>query len=271
MNTHLRTSAVLRRTTTATAALLLSVSLAACGGDADDPDDRAGESSTTEEAESPSEEPTTEDTATEAPEETEPPAPPAVVPSPDELRSALITPADLPEGFTEEPDDGDTEDDTFEGTCLADIGEFSDALGFEPDAEAEVEYALEDQTGQAGVSSQVEAYADPATVAPAFAEFTDTLRGCTEVSTTDEDGVTYDLGITYDDTVDIPGADDQLRVEMSGTIDAGAESYDVIYDLLVTLSGQYISIVGAFSFGDAILAPVDLLAPAQAERVAAIG
>ncbi|MDO9457115.1 hypothetical protein [Nocardioides sp.] len=257
-----------RRTTAASVALLLGLTLAACGGSDDSDDETSDEpSSRTTETETTPDEPTSEVT-----EETSEPA----VPTEDEIAAALLTAADLPEGFTAQPDDGDDDEDedSFEGTCLADIGEFSDALGFEPDAESEVDLVAESQTGQSSVTSQIEAYSDPATVAPAFAEFTDGLGSCTSVETTDPDGVMYSLEISYDDTVDLPDAEDQLRIQMTGTIAAGGESYDVVYRFVVALTGPFISIVGAYSLGEdatGVVDGIDDLATLQAGRVAELG
>ncbi len=249
MSTPIRVSSSLRRrTTAASAALLLGLGLAACGGgdgsdESSDPTDGTSETSDA-----------------------------GGVPTEDELAATLLTASDVPAGFTESPAD-DTEEDTddvFEDTCLGDIGQFSDALGFEPDSEAEVEYTLEADGGQAAVSSKVQAYADESAVAPAFTDFTDSLQECTSIETTDADGVTFALDIAYDDTVDLPGFDDQLAVDMTGTISSGDQSFDLTYNFVVGLSGPFVSIVGTYALGEdstGVLDTTDDLAAAQAQRV----
>jgi hypothetical protein len=226
---------VLRRTTATSAALVLALSLAACGGsDSDDKSDDTPSATTTEPTTQGTEssEPTTEATSE---------ATSGSVPTEDELAAALLTAADVPADYTLTPAEDENDDnDTFEGTCLADVGKFSDALGFEPDSEAEAEFSTESKTAQGSVTSKVQAYADPAAVAPAFADFTDTVQTCTSVSTTDPDGVAIDLQISYDDTVDLPGA-------------------------------PFVSIVGVYALGEAdpgVLDSIDQLATLQSGRVA---
>lgn len=266
MSTPTRVSSSLRRrTTAASAALLLGLGLAACGGgdDSDDASDAPSSASTQSEQAS-------EPDASSA-SESDDTSDAGGVPSEDELAATLLTASEVPEGFTESPDDGeDDPDDTFEGTCLGDIGQFSDALGFEADSEAEVEYTYEADGGQSAVSSKVQAYADEAAVAPAFADFTDTLQQCTSVDTTDADGVTFALDIAYDDTVDLPGFDDQLQVDMTGTIASGGQSFDLSYNFVVGLSGPFVSIVGTYALGEdstGVLDSTDDLAALQAGRV----
>lgn len=270
--THTPSSSLRRRTTAASAALLLGLTLAACGGgDSEDESDASPSASTSETtSESPSE------TATSEPVEPTETEPAGDLPTDDDLQAALLTTADVPAGLTAKPDDGDASDDqeSFTGTCLADIGEFSDALGFEADSEAEVEYVAEDANGQTSVTSKLQAYADAATVAPAFAEFTDRLQGCTEVATTDDQGIDYQLQIGYDDAVDLPGAEDQLRIQMTGTISSGEQSFDITFRIVVSLSGPILSVVGVSTLGQAdpaVLDTIDDLATTQADRVGALG
>ncbi|WP_148615874.1 sensor domain-containing protein [Nocardioides rubriscoriae] len=253
-----------RRTTAASTALLLALALAACGGNddssaGDDPSSTAAQADGSTTSDAPSTE-ATDDTSS------------AAVPTEDELTAVLVTADEVPAGFTQSPADStDDTNDTFEGTCLGDIGQFSDALGFEPDSEAEVEYTAEGDGGQSAVSSKIEAYADASAVAPAFADFTDTLQQCTSVDTTDKDGVAFSLDIAYDDSVDLPGAEDQLRVDMTGTIASGGQSFDLAYQFVVALSGQFISIVGTYTLGEdtsGVLDSTDDLAALQAGRVA---
>ena len=259
----MKTPTYLVRSTTA--ALLLGLSLTACGGDDEASGDDPTASSNAPSSESssvPADDDSSEGDDSDASGE---------LPSEDELAAVLLTAADLPEGFTAQPEDDDSEDDdTFAGTCLADVGEFSDALGFEPDVESEVNLTAGGDAGQTFVGSQVEGYADASQVGPAFADFTDTLQSCTSVQTTDADGVEYDLQIAYDDSVDLPGAEDQLRVEMTGTIAAGSESYDLTFRFVVALLDRFISIVGVNAVGDDATATVgstDDLAALQATRV----
>ena len=264
-----------RRTTGASVALLLGLALAGCGGgDGEDGPAARVTETVTETADSTPAAPT--ETASSAPvtpdAPTSSPAAPAEVPTEDELAAVLLGPADVPAGFTPAPDDAPDDDGGFAGTCLADIGQFQDAYGSEPDSEAEVELAAQTPTGQAAVTSKVQAYADAASLAPAFATFTDRLQTCTSVEAT-EAGVTYALDISYDDSVDLPGAEDQLAFAVTGTIASGDQSYPVSYRFVVELAGQLVSIVGAYTIGDDTSGVVETtpdLAALQAERVAGL-
>lgn len=266
-----------RRVAAAGTASLLALTLAACG---DDGDDRGADEPRSSSSSSPSpSSPSTEATeATETAEPTDLPtegttesAAPGSVPTEEELATALLTAGDLPSGFVEVPDDGASDDDAFDDTCFGEVGEFSDALGAEPDVEVERELSAEGQEGQGAVDAQLEAYADPTPVAPAFAAFTESLQSCTEISTTDADGITYDLRLSYDDTVDLPGAEDQLTVDLVGTIAAAEQEVPLRYRFVVALTGRFITLVGTYAVGEdttGIVDATDSLAAVQAERLA---
>lgn len=255
----------LARAATVSAVLVLSLGLTACGDD-DGDDDGDDPSPRTSETTSASDAPDTTDT-TDAPSSSA--AGGGAVPSEADLRGALLTAEDLPEGFTEASDDTDDGSTSFDGTCLEDVGDLSDAIGTDSVEDAEVEFAAQTPTGQASVQSKIDAYADADAVARGFASFSDTLQQCTSVQAT-EDGVTYDLAISYDDTVDLPGADDQLTVDITGTLASGEQSYPATFRSVAGLEGSLVTIVGAFSIGDDATGVVDQtadLASTQAERV----
>lgn len=266
----------LRRTASATVALVLACATAGCGGDdASDadpaPSSRASETTTPATTSPTGDVPATppSDPATDPASDPASTAPVGVLDE-DVLRTALITAADLPGEFVEDPTAGDEDDgdNPFDGTCLADVGQFSDALGQEPDAEAETE--LDNPDGTLSIDSQVEAYLDQGAVATAFASFTDDLQQCTEVTTTTDDGISYDLRIAYDDAVDLPGADDQLAFDITGTVSVGADTVDLDYRFVVGLLGPYISVLGTFAAGDDVMGLLDMtqdLAAVQAQRV----
>ncbi|MCW2814347.1 MAG: hypothetical protein JWN84_1802 [Nocardioides sp.] len=262
MNLH-STRSLRRRTSTAAVALSLGLALTACGG-GDESSDGGDDAVTSSEA--------TSEGASDTP--TEDASSAAAVPSEEELASALLTSADLPAGFEIDPEDEDDDDVAFEGTCLEQVGKFSDTAGFDADQDAEVDLVMEDDNGQTGVMSKAEAYTDPAAVASAFTEFTDSLQSCTSVSTTNDDGLTIDLEIAYDDAVDLPGADDQLSIDMTGTIAAGTETFPVAYRYVVGLAGPFVSIIGTFALngdGGGVLDQTSDLAALQLERVTALG
>ena len=259
-------SALRRRTTAASAALILGLALTACGG-GDEAEDTSGD----EESSAPAT-PAQESTATEEPttDATEPsPEEPATLPTEAELTAVLLTPADLPDGFAVGPDDGE-EDGGFEGTCLEELGDFDDALGTEAETEAEVELIVQSAAGQSSVSSGVKAF-DTEDLATTFVEFTETLKSCTTVDATDDGGITYSLQVAYDDAVELPGADEALQIQVTGTATAGAESFDLDARFVVGVFGPLLSNVGTFAVGEDSTGVLDLaqdLATLQAERIA---
>lgn len=262
----------LARVATASAVLVLSLGLTACGdddsdSDGDDPSPRT--SATTSASDSGSDSGSDSPSATDSPDAPSSSAVGGNVPSETDLRGALLTADDLPDGFTEASDDTDDGSTSFDGTCLEDVGDLSDAIGTDSVEDAEVEFDAQTPTGQASVQSKIDAYADADAVARGFASFSDTLQQCTSVQAT-EDGVTYDLAISYDDTVDLPGADDQLTVDITGTLASGEQSYPATFRFVAGLEGSLVSVVGAFSIGDDATGVVDQtadLASTQAERV----
>ena len=267
-----------RRAAAAGTVSLLALTLAACGDDGDGDGDQEPASGGSSTAAAPPSAGTSETAGTETPDATDgatdgatdsPAA--AAVPTEDELAAAVLTPADLPAGFTEVPEDGaEDDDDAFDGTCFGDVGEFSDALGAEPDVEVERELSAESEEYQTFVSTQLEAYADPTAVGPAFEQFTQSLQSCTEVATTDPDGITYDLQLSYDTTVDLPGAQDQLGIEMTGTISSADQTFPLTYRVEVAFTGRFITLVGTYAVGPDGTGAVDAtheLAVLQAERV----
>ncbi|WP_139977828.1 hypothetical protein [Nocardioides litoris] len=267
MTSHPRT--VLRRTASASAALVLGLSLAACGGGDDDSDADNNRSSSSSAA------PTSDAPSSEATSDSEDGGSGAV-PTEADLEALLLTPADLPAGFTPQADDGedggDADDGPFGDTCLGDVGEFSDALGSDPDEEAETDLGLQSDSGQTTINSQVEAYADAGAVLEAFATFKETLAQCTSVQTTDDDGVTIDLQITVDDSTPVSGASDQAAIEASGTITAGGQQVPVVFQLVAAplLDGRFVSVVGGYVVGQdaaSVLGTLPALAETQASRV----
>ena len=119
------TALSLRRAFAASAVLSLTLALTACGGADDAGDDPA---------------PTLLDD--------------------DELTSALVTLADLPDGFVDDPDETDDESGGFEGSCLGEVSTLSDRPEFEADQKVEASYVLDGDAGQSSVRSQVQSYAD---------------------------------------------------------------------------------------------------------------
>ena len=232
----------LRRTAAAAAVLSHSLALTACGG---------GEESGTDTATTSTNEPAPETPAPEATTDAEESAGDAVL-AEDELSSALLTAADLPGGYLDDPSVDDEESDSFVDSCLQDISNLTDQPEFDADEEAEAAFVLDSAGGQSSIKSQVQSYADEQQIVSAIAMFSEVVGACTKASGTDPDGTSYDLRLQSDQTVSLTGVDEQARVAVAGTITVKGQELPVdigfnvarIANNLITVSTLDIGEVG---------------------------
>ena len=69
----------------------------------------------------------------------------------------------------------------------------------------------------------------------------------------------------------LPDADQQLRIEMVGTVGVDAETYDIAYTFLISATDNVLSQIGAYELGDVgsgLREGVDGWAELQASRLA---
>lgn len=249
----------LRRRLAAAAVLSLTLALGACTSE-DSPADESPSSETaspeeTDEAE-PAEEPADGDFLTE-----------------DELSPALLTTADLPGGFVEEPEEDEEESETFVGSCLEEVGTLTDQPEFDADGKAEANFVLDGDAGQSAVQSQVQSYADQDQVETAIEMFSDVVGACSEASGTDPDGTSYDLEVLSDRTVSLSGVDEQARVAINGTITSGELELPVNLGYNVARIANNIVIIATLDIGEAgegIVPQTDAIAQVSVDRLAEI-
>ncbi|CAN5630565.1 hypothetical protein BH11ACT8_BH11ACT8_16050 [soil metagenome] len=187
-----------------------------------------------------------------------------------QLTSALLSPDDVPDGYAQS-DAGDTEDSTvFDGTCLADVSQFDDQVGDQPDATSKTEFTLDEDAGQGAISASLSTYPDADKVTAAMGAFYDSVTGCTNLSFTDDQGLSYDIDVSIGDEVTIDGADQQLRIGLTGSIGTSGQSLPIDFAFLVVQEGSSISTVGTSEVGKdyGINDRVDDFAQTQADRLA---
>lgn len=259
MITGLRLSPPRRLFVTAVSTLVLVGALAGCGSD--QPDDPTN----------PTDAPTA---STSAPDTATPTSTSTPTPSPsDALATALLKDSDfrrdvllrLEPGADVEPDEDD-----FVGTCLADLSALGDAAGDTPAADARVTFEELGEPYQTLLFDRVADYDDPATLASRFDAFTTAISGCGSVSTTDDQDAVYDLQVTSR-AVDLPGADQALQVDLTGTIGGAGGSSDLGSRYVLARFGSRLSVVGVLYVGIDITETYDKaldLATVQGRRVA---
>ena len=205
-------SNLLRRTGLCSSALVLALSLAACGGgDDSEPETKADE---------------------------------VTVLTEDEATAALLTIDDVGEGFTESGP-SEEEDDSDLG-CLSGINVLSDV---ENETEVENNFDQESDTALRSVLTGVNSYVDTATIEDAFADFRTSLEGCETVDVTEESGLNINLAVTVEDEPGLGEADDQIRLDGTGSIANQGQTYS--YDLTFVASriGNNLTVVGLIDVG----------------------
>lgn len=129
-----------------------------------------------------------------------------------QIAEAVLQEENLGEGWTSEPSDDD-EDDQAPG-CLGDIEGLTDGLPEKARGGTEFTYGEQERPL---IESTISAYADQAAITALFDQVQVALTGCTTISDTDDDGVTWDLALTSDEEVSLE-VDDQSNVSATGTL-----------------------------------------------------
>ncbi len=71
----------------------------------------------------------------------------------------------------------------------------------------------------------------------------------------------------------MPDADQQLTIDMTGTIGADAQTYDIAYTFVVSVTENIVSLIGAYELGTVdtgLRDGIDGWASVQAERLGAL-
>ncbi|MDZ5620151.1 hypothetical protein [Nocardioides bizhenqiangii] len=166
----------------------------------------------------------------------------------EQLEVVVLTPENVGEGWTGGPVESD--DDSVAPGCFGEISTISDSLDPLEVAEHDVEYEFGD-AGVPEISSGASSYEDGNAVAEAFVELSTVLSSCTSVTGTDSDGNTWDLAVSYDDTVISDATDDQINVTASGSLtDTSGSEYDLTLHQTYVRIGKNVITIGVTDFTD---------------------
>jgi hypothetical protein len=166
----------------------------------------------------------------------------------EQLEVVVLTPENVGDGWTGGPVESDEESDA--PGCFGEIKTISDSLDPIEVAEHDVEYTFGD-SGLPAISNGASSYEDGNAVAQAFADLDTVLRGCTSVTGEDGDGNTWDMTVTYDDTVVSDATDDQINVTASGTVvDASGNEYELTLHQAYVRVGKNVITIGVTGVSD---------------------
>lgn len=133
----------------------------------------------------------------------------------EQITSALITTDDIGEEFQVKED----EDDDADLGCLSAVDEIDDGFpGAEHSAEVSIEATTEGNVPEVG--NQINAFTDAAAATKALDDFAASFDGCDSVQET-RDGVTVDLEIETADSPLSGDVDQQLDIDIEGTVASG--------------------------------------------------
>ncbi|KAA1429388.1 hypothetical protein [Nocardioides antri] len=166
----------------------------------------------------------------------------------EQLEVVVLTPENVGDGWTGGPVESD-EDSEAPG-CFGEIETISDNLDPLEVAEHDVEYSYGD-SGVPVINSGASSYQDGNAVAQAFEDLDAVLSTCTSVTGTDGEGNTWDMTVSYDDTVVSDATDDQVNVTTSGTFtDPSGSEYDLTIHQSYVRIGKNVITIGVTDFSD---------------------
>lgn len=166
----------------------------------------------------------------------------------EQLEVVVLTQGNLGDGWT--GGEAPTEDDGTGPGCFGAISTISDSLDPHEVAEYDVEYSYGD-SGFPAVSSGAVSFAEEGPVADAFEEMKAALEPCTSVTGTDSDGLTWDVAVTYDDTVLSDATDDQINYSATGTIsDDSGNSFELSLHASLVRIGRNVIDISTSDFED---------------------
>ncbi len=137
----------------------------------------------------------------------------------DQVKEALLTLDNMPDGWAVSPDDEDDDEDA--PGCLAKLGDAE-----EPDSEskANVDFEVDDEFGVPALSNGVASFRSERAVTQAMDAFRDAFEDCEHIDYTDPDDDTkIVLDFDSDDEKSSPDVDDQFNLTATGTVSNGLE------------------------------------------------
>lgn len=164
-----------------------------------------------------------------------------VVLSDEQAETALLTSADLGEGFVIDETDESSE------SSLGCLDPVEDLDG--PDAATEAEVSFTDELGITEVYSSVASFADEESGAAALQQLRESLGSCTAVDVED-DGVRFSLTVEVGDGVAIDGAEEQVAISAAGAAETDALELPVAFDIVALRLDNNVTTVGLLQIGE---------------------
>lgn len=163
----------------------------------------------------------------------------------DQLGQVVLAPENFPGDWTQEVSEDD--DSTGPG-CLAEISTITDAV--EKTAHVAYDYTY----GEAGVplvTSSASSFEDHDALVDAFDHVQEVLADCPTVTGTDSDGTEYDVTLTYSDELTSDVVDDQVTLELTGTITtADGDDATISESITMVRMGPNVLTTGMVDLGD---------------------
>lgn len=168
------------------------------------------------------------------------------------LTSALLTVADVPDGFRDDTLGSGDADDV---GCLASTAGL-DRLGAE--SAARVGFVAEDESGAAGVLAKVYSDGDVTVLRRGLTRFAAELRGCPSVDVTDDDGARTRLEITTDRRRTSPAVGAQVTFTGIGTVGGAGRTFPYRVRYSVSLVGRTLVVIAGYEVGTSLTGLLDL-------------
>lgn len=137
---------------------------------------------------------------------------PVVALTEEQISDAVLQEDNLGEGWAAMPS---SDDDSVGPGCFGDIDTLTEGLAEAAKGGTEFAYG---EAELPFVESSVTAYEDETGIAAVFEQAKTVLAACSTISDTDDDGIAWDLTMTFDDAAAHDDVDDQFQLAASGTL-----------------------------------------------------
>jgi hypothetical protein len=189
----------------------------------------------------------------------------ATVLSKDDLKDAVLTADNVGPDFV--VDEDDENDDPAPG-CLDAL----DILDEQADEvnKAEATYAADNEVGLPSILSGAASFGSVKDATSAIDSLEDALDGCTKVTEEDDDGTSYDLDVSSDTEKTANDVDQQLNVDVTGTITSQEVDFPFNIHSSVVRVDNHLLIVATGDIEDDDIGLVDPLTELAVSRLLSV-
>jgi hypothetical protein len=156
----------------------------------------------------------------------------------DQAQQALLSEAQMGEGFTAAPPTEDESDSDM--GCLNALDEMDD-IGAE--TEAKIEFTAASDLGLPTLENDVFSYTEIDPISARIEEVTTALEDCTKVDVTNEDGTSFVLDVSVDTETTSADADEQVTLEASGTVSSGDQQLPIAIHMTSVRIENHVSVL----------------------------